>query len=295
MRSTSSLPPRLAALAVAFTVALGCGASNDEAALFASPGLDDDQAPPPAPMKASENDGGDARGATYRGNPLCRVAPGECMPDDDGARVTNGAEPCTDTPDGGSNEGTKACRLARKGADLAPTCALDESGDGGDGAECETGSDCAPGFDCVVGATSKVCRHYCCAGTCEGRASQSGGETFCDVQRLVDVNSKAPVCMPLKECQLLATGKCAANESCAVVNADGDTGCVSIGERQVGDSCDDDHCAANLTCLGQPGNRKCYKLCKVGVPSGVGSCPSGQACKTSTVFSDPSYGICQKP
>lgn len=169
-------------------------------------------------------------------------------------------------PPATADRASSSCALARSGDAIAPECTLDETGEGADGAQCETSADCAPGFDCVVGEKVTVCRHYCCAGTCEGRPSQSGGATFCDVQRLVDVNTKAPVCMPLKACQLLATGKCAANESCAVVTADGETGCVTVVEQQVGDSCDADHCAADLTCLGQPGNRKCYKLCKVDVP-----------------------------
>ena len=121
--------------------------------------------------------------------------------------------------------------------------------------------------------------------------SQNGGATFCDIQSLVDVNQKAPVCMPLKRCKLLGTGECTATETCAVVTESGDTGCVTIGEEQVGASCDLDHCAAKLTCLGQPGSRKCYQLCKVG----SGDCGSPQVCTTSTLFKEPTYGTCQKP
>jgi hypothetical protein len=97
--------------------------------------------------------------------------------------------------------------------------------------------------------------------------------------------------MPLKRCKLLGTGECAATETCAVVTESGDTGCIAIGDQQVGASCDDAHCAADLTCLGQPGSRKCYKLCKVG----GSDCGSAQVCATSTSFKDPNFGICQKP
>jgi hypothetical protein len=158
---------------------------------------------------------------------------------------------------------------------------------------CATGADCAPGFDCIIGGEKgpKACRHYCCAGSCKDHPSQSGGATFCDVQDLVDINQKAPVCMPLKHCKLLGSGECAANESCAVVTEGGDTGCVTVGNQQVGADCDADHCAVSLTCLGKAGARKCFKLCRVS----SNDCGAAEICATSTVFKDPSFGICQPP
>lgn len=239
-------------------------------------------------------DGGASKPVPYRGNPLCRVTT-QCMPDDDGFRTaTRGTAACTESAvDAGAAETSKACRIARdESGVVAPTCRVDGDGHGGDGTTCTTGSDCGAGFDCVAGEKgSKTCRHYCCTGSCKMQPSQNGGTTFCDVQPLVDVNHKAPVCMPLKRCTLLGTGECSATESCAVVTESGDTGCVTIGDGQVGASCDEDHCAAKLTCLGQVGSRKCFKLCNV---SG-NDCPSPQTCETSTVFKNPAYGICQKP
>jgi hypothetical protein len=97
--------------------------------------------------------------------------------------------------------------------------------------------------------------------------------------------------MPIKHCKLLGTGECTATESCAVVTENGDTGCVTIGEQQVGASCEVDHCAAGLTCLGQPGSRRCYKLCRVNSTD----CGDTMVCETSTVFKEPTFGTCQKP
>ena len=241
--------------------------------------------------------------APYLGNALCHIGSGSCMPDDDvnqrsslvsfpSACVTqqssasDAAAPADGAPD------SKACRIGRvkENDRLAPTCFDVASLAGGDGTTCEIGEDCAPGFDCIAGERGmKRCRHYCCAGTCKGRLS-NGSATFCDVQSLVDVPQKAPVCMPLKRCnKLLGTGECSPNESCTVVGEGGEMGCTTVGDQQVGQPCDDSHCAAKLTCLGQPGARKCFKLCKVT----ASDCPNMQSCVTSAAFQDPDFGICQ--
>lgn len=237
--------------------------------------------------------------AQFRGNPLCKFTGDRCMPDDDGTRQTRDAPTCesASVDDAGSSgdsadAGIEGCRIARAddGVALTTGC-LPATATGTDGVSCNTGDDCAPGFDCVEGDKGgSVCRRYCCAGTCETQMSQNSGTTFCDVQRLVDTAHKAPVCMPIKHCKLLEAGACVDNETCAIVTASGESGCVAIGSAQAGDSCEEDHCGAGLTCVGQVGNRKCYQLCKV---SG-NTCAQGLVCKTTTLFKDPEYGVCQK-
>ncbi len=250
--------------------------------------------PTESPAYAGADAGAPSPNLSYRGNPLCHVTDYACLPDEDGSRATTGAQACAQPyePDAGESAAF-GCRLERTSAtqSISPGCKEADRG-GTDGVACQTGRDCAPGFDCVEGEKGSVCRHYCCADTCDGKTSQSGGKTFCDVQKLVDTNEKAPVCMPLKACKLLTAGACAATETCAVVTDTGETGCVEIGQAQVNDSCDTEHCAVGLTCIGQPGARKCYQLCKVGSSS---SCGSSLVCKTSTMFKDPAYGVCQKP
>jgi hypothetical protein len=239
-------------------------------------------------------DASSARGTPYHGNPLCLADEKTCMPDDDGYQhsLTN-VECAVLAPDAGDAQAAdfkaKGCRIyGDKDTKVGPIC-LDAAPNGRDGESCTQGSDCAPGFDCVAGDRGSTCRHYCCGGTCKGNLS-NGSATFCDVQSLIDVPQKAPVCMPLKRCsKLLGTGECATNESCTVVTESGDTGCVPIGDKEVGQSCDLSHCAAKLTCLGQPGARKCFKLCKVN----ASDCPYGQTCVTSAAFQDGDFGICQ--
>jgi hypothetical protein len=287
------------AAALACSVA-ACGetsATSDLAVPDENAGAGDDGGGTTAP----DTDAATPKAGTVRGNPLCNVQQGqdqECMPDDDGANPTAGQKPCaTALPEGGIDGAAAAtaqgCRLT-KGNDstVVPAC-LSASYAGTDGAKCTSGADCAPGFDCVDsdGGAGTFCRRYCCLGTC-GDQSANSGHTFCDVQKLVDTGTKAPMCIPLKPCTLLSTQQCATDETCAVVNDDGETGCVPRGGKQNGESCEDEHCALNLTCLGQPGNRKCRTLCKV---DGAQMCANGQVCKTTSAFKDPTFGICQAP
>ena len=231
----------------------------------------------------------DAPTSNYRGSPLCRVSTTAegCMPDDTGTEVACYTDP--PSTDGSTNvTDIQGCRLVRTDTDVAPECVAANL-DGTDGRGCSASEECAPGFDCVAGAGGWVCRRYCCAGTCDDQVTQSGGPTFCDVQLLANSAITAPVCMPLKRCTLLEPGTCAEGETCAVVSDAGDTGCVTVGDAGAGAFCEDTHCATGLTCLGAPGNRKCYELCRVS----DSTCSGGQTCKTSALFKDPTYGVCQ--
>ena len=294
----------IAALALASSAATAAGCSAQTASGLAdatpTPPLTDERGSSGATTLPTV-DASVAQASPYRGNPLCLVGSGDCMPDDDSYHRTTGTAECAEPPPDAGEAGAaetssnRACRIDRdtKSDQIAATCKETSNPAGGDGASCVSGAECAPGFDCIINGErgTKACRHYCCAGTCKDHPSQNGGATFCDVQSLVDVNQKAPVCLPLRRCKLLGSGECALNESCAVVTESGDTGCVTIGNQQVGAACDADHCAANLTCLGKAGARKCFKLCTVS----ANDCGGTQICATSTVFKDPNFGICQKP
>jgi len=306
LRSTGfSLRPLLATASASAAVVLvvGCSTSMTTSADLGAAGAPPENAPAAeydgTKNSVSGEDAGTQSSATYLGNPLCRVDTSSCMPDDDSSRATAGALRCehggATEADGGApgardDEPFEGCRVGRAGpGTLRPACEPAAREGGADGARCDSGADCAPGFDCVQGEKENTCRHYCCSGGCKAQTSQNGGATFCDVQRLVDVAHNVPVCMPLKRCKLLAHGECASGETCAIVNDTGDTGCVAVGDKQVGDSCDADHCAAGLTCIGQPGARKCQALCKVGSTT----CGPNKACKTSAIFKDSSVGICK--
>lgn len=230
------------------------------------------------------------------GSPLCGFVEKRCFPDDGDGNLESrpaAATKCAGA-DAGAMEKTPGCRLtANDAGEPLPECFTDgsEQSDpkGIDGTSCNSGADCAPGFDCIAGEKGGFCRRYCCSGSCTAHAAQSGGPTFCDVQRLYGTSQRAPVCMPIKECELLTPNECSADETCAIVNEDGDTACVAIGRAKAGEGCDAEHCAENLTCIGRPGNRQCYALCRTDEPS----CPDGEKCTTNTLF-QPGYGFCKE-
>lgn len=298
---------------VAASIGVGCGNSLETASQAtgaptpgAEPTPSDSSSGSSSPGFSTEDAG--SAGADQRGYGLCNVIEGSaCSPDDDGVQTPKRASVgrcgggtanvTADAGSAGSDEPDAAlqarapdgCRLTVSSNIVVPQC-LPANPDGLDGASCTSGSDCAPGFDCVVGTKGSVCRRYCCSGTCEGVPTQNGGASFCDVHRLVDTWRKAPVCMPVKRCTLLDPKSCSDDETCALTET-GAAACVGIGPVLAGDSCESDHCAAGLTCLGAPGSRKCYRICRVDEKS----CGGNQTCKTSALFKDPSFGVCGGP
>ncbi len=250
--------------------------------------------------------GGD--GATtkspFNGSPLCHATVHTCFPDlpsvaaqDGGATADASPTPlsmaCGEAADGGDAATAAAdgaypavaCRVRASGASTsAPICSA--SGGGVDGASCMTGADCGPGFDCTGAG---VCRKYCCQGECSGKMNGSNN-FFCDIVPLTEETTLVPACVPVKACSLLEPKSCPdTKETCAIVKDDGTTSCVAAGSAGQGDSCDEAHCSAGLVCLGRPGVRQCFQLCKMQ----ESTCPTGLTCKANALSHDPSVGICQ--
>jgi hypothetical protein len=166
---------------------------------------------------------------------------------------------------------------------VAPACL--PAGLGVDGVPCDSPSDCAPGYECV-GTNHGACRHYCCGSSTPACLLSD----FCDVQQTVQAPMlTVPVCMPIQPCQLLPNS-CPSNETCAVVREDGTKSCVAVGNATAGQSCDTQHCASGLVCLGTTGARTCYTLCAMK----ANSCTAPQTCKGGPpLFVDPGVGICE--
>jgi hypothetical protein len=97
--------------------------------------------------------------------------------------------------------------------------------------------------------------------------------------------------MPMEHCILLQPCPLQ-KETCAVVRDDGRTSCVATGNAKAGQSCDTEHCAAGLVCLGSAGERTCFTLCSTRMPAL--QCASTQKCQGGLpLFPDPDIGICQ--
>jgi hypothetical protein len=316
-RSTPFAFAALTVAAVSLVSVAACSGGSNSSASEGSQNANDNPATsdtstggnPNASLGSASSDASAAAPAVRHAvSPLCAYTEGTCFPDDDGASSfdlaaptcpsssTDNVKDASTEVDGGDDNVTVtfgACRVEPVGSDattVKPACET-ANRQGTDGVSCTSGADCAAGFDCVVGEMGAVCRHYCCSGSCDGRTSKNGGSTFCDLQAIARPggNQNVPVCVPLKSCKLLADGQCAATETCAVVTDDGVTGCVHVGGAKAGDSCDRDDCAANLTCLGSVGDRRCYQLCHV---EGA-DCASNELCTTAALFQDMSFGVCR--
>jgi hypothetical protein len=241
---------------------------------------------------------------SYQGSPLCNASrsTGCCYPDDPTNAQACAQAACQTTPDGGAPEAASGagayievslgCHVtpAEPSPDtspgstsVSPVCL--PGGQGVDGFPCKGPDDCAPAYECV-GATTPTCQRYCCGGNDACVSLQ-----FCDIQpTALSPATKVPVCMPMQPCTLLDNLSCPSGETCAVVRDDGSTSCVAIGEAVRGQSCETDHCASGLVCLGTPGTRSCYTLCHTSKTE----CSSPQKCQGGLpLFPDPDVGICQ--
>lgn len=243
------------------------------------------------------------------GHPLCRATASTCFPGADvpspdasaadatGAScVSAAAKGESDAGQGGSPDGGSApppapmmsygetCRVTGG----APAC--DAVGSVVGGGRCERATDCGQGFDCVVEADGARCRRYCCTGSCRDHLAPNGSPTYCDATETVDGARTVPVCAPVRRCRLLTAGECGPLETCGVVDEEGTTSCVPVGPAKVDEGCDEQRCGAGLACLGAPGRRRCYELCRMGDP-----CGAGRECVTSALFRDPTFGVCQAP
>lgn len=254
-----------------------------------------------AAISQGSSSGGGGSDAAMWGNPLCRLATAY---GDGGLYGCNPDQPATAIDcamDGGSaadDGGGYACRVqpsssTNAGAPTTPaTGCSPSSGTDMAGTKCAQSDDCAAAFDCV-GATGH-CRHYCCAGN-----SACDSTTFCDVQFLYQAtNTPVPVCMPIYACDLAkqldpTPAACPdATQTCAVVREDGQTGCVDIGNAGPNQSCERDHCAEGLVCLGAPGQRVCLTLCDTQTGR---QCTAPDTCQGGLpLFQDPRVGVCRQ-
>jgi hypothetical protein len=295
--SVLAAPVVLGVLALASLV--GCGGSGQpDAAGTATPTTIHSFAADAADAGVVDSDGGDAAApvaAFAKGSPLCHSNVSGCFPDD----VVNA---CSFAIDGGvadaaaagpydDDAAVPACHVvmsAATGATPTPTTECLPSGLGFTNGACTQASDCAAGHECVSGG---LCRHYCCAGTSACQVNE-----FCDVQPTAeDPTVIVPVCMPEVPCELLDDGYCPASQQCSVVREDGSTSCVNLGTAQDGDSCDAEHCARGLVCLGAPGSATCAPLCYTSKPDAcAGTAKPGRTCvATLPLFHSSSVGVCQ--
>jgi hypothetical protein len=192
----------------------------------------------------------------------------------------------------------------------APVHGCVRAGAGDVGSACTGAIDCRAGLACVGQAPSDAggvgagqCQKYCCneGGVCQPRPRADGGftPTFCSPQPLIEgrdaTKLMVPVCVSAEGCFLGQKNGCEGDpdKTCAVVKADGTTGCVTPGKGQVGDPCvaqsrssgDPDHsCAAGYFCSAA---NLCIKICQPGVTDAL--CEPGKCQATGW---NNGFGLC---
>ncbi|HXX67610.1 MAG TPA: hypothetical protein VEK07_10535 [Polyangiaceae bacterium] len=298
------IPRALAAIAVCLSVAgaaLGVACSSSSSALAPGEGTAIYNSPPSDASDAGEEttlsaaDAANAPPNPIQGSPLCNSSPASavCYPDDPATPKS-----CGSAPDGGTYDPSAdydgavlACHIVSEGGVppvQAPACLA--SGSGADGATCDASADCVATQECVGAGT---CRPYCCSAPCDS-------QDFCDIQ--LETQNPAlvvPVCMPVRPCGLLNlptdAAACPDSDTCtAFVGSSGVglTTCVAVGSAREGDSCDSQHCATGLVCLGMWGEKRCYALCHTEAGT---ECSSAQTCTGGLpLFPNPAVGLCQQ-
>jgi hypothetical protein len=177
--------------------------------------------------------------------------------------------------DGGTSK--LACQLIADGGQVEAKCGM--SGTTAEGDPCNQATDCAAGLGCGATKQTGVCRQYCC----DDPESCPAKTTYCAPAKMAESAEQVPLCVPVKQCQLLADAAwCDAGQTCTIVRNDGTTSCVTPGDHVEGEACP---CAAGYMCSNATGT--CLKLCHLdGTECGTGTCQGG------TAPYPPDIGVC---
>jgi hypothetical protein len=178
-----------------------------------------------------------------------------------------------------SQEGCGANQACRPSVtetnEIVPACSAAGMGVSGD--TCKNWTDCAAGYVCPDGQ----CRKLCCGRDWSESACDEGEGCFRDWSLLLGDDAEptgAYLCFPTG-CDLFTSEDCPADRDCKLIDPRGTTACVPPTAGEVGDRCSPPAvCGRGLSCVGQPGEETCRRLCRAeecGEPScgpGEGTC-----------------------
>jgi len=174
---------------------------------------------------------------------------------------------------------------------IASVCA--KAGTSALGAACSSLAPCERGAACVSG----YCRKLCCAGdwtVCE--AGDSCFRTFAYQIGNAPALTGAWVCYPVGECSVLDPhpAACKAGEDCKIVDSRGSEACIPKSAGELGEPCGlatGRLCGAGLTCVGQPGEEACRRLCRAEA-CGEPACPAEEGSCVHFDRDPPAVGEC---
>ena len=153
-------------------------------------------------------------------------------------------------------------------AAVAPACRPVGTGVTGD--TCNEWTDCARGYGCPDGQ----CRKLCCGADWSDAACEPGEGCYRELLYTVDegdpataeddvnVSSGAYLCFPTG-CDVFTSDECSSDRDCKIIDPKGTTACVRPTPGDVGDRCTPPIvCGRGLSCVGQPGEERCRRLCR---------------------------------
>jgi len=154
-------------------------------------------------------------------------------------------------------------------ASVEPGCV--PAGSGHSGEPCDADNACDKGFFCANG----YCRKLCCGR--DWSACDEGESCFRNLLLRVGsevVDSGAWLCFPVNECDVLTSATCEPQGfDCKMVDPRGKEACLPPSPEQLGEPCSGDGaCARGLTCVGDPGEAHCRRLCRA-EECGEPACP----------------------
>jgi len=247
-------------LAGVFLVAVGCGAPET-----ADVGVPGDSCP-----RIVEN-GGDVIPDPPDGVAAC--PPGDCN--------YQSQEGCSDDT---------TCQPTRVAGttDLVPSCV--PAGTRGTGDTCDATNPCVRGHFCAQG----YCRKLCCGQ--DWSACDEGESCFRSLSLRLDndvVDSGAWLCFPINTCDVLTSATCdPQGYDCKVVDPRGLEACIPPSPEQLGEPCSSANaCARGLTCVGDPGEARCRRLCRA-EECGEPSCPEEEGVCVHFNRNPPLVGEC---
>ncbi len=141
------------------------------------------------------------------------------------------------------------------------------------GAACDDPNECVKGAACAGGA----CRKLCCAG--DWTACDEGESCYRQFEYLIEGEATPTgswVCFPVGTCSLLDPTACdEVGQDCKMVDSRGSEACIPKTPGKLGEPCSAASgrlCGRGLTCVGDPGEEKCIRLCRA-EECGEPSCP----------------------
>jgi hypothetical protein len=142
------------------------------------------------------------------------------------------------------------------------------------GDTCDPNNPCERGHFCANG----YCRKLCCGQ--DWSACDEGESCFRSLLLQVDgeiVDSGAWLCFPVDTCDVLTSRACDSQGfDCKMVDPRGKEACIPPSGEQLGEPCSSANaCARGLTCVGEPGDTRCRRLCRA-EECGEPSCPSSE-------------------